>query len=378
MVMAVVINYFLYAQQSNACTPMLALLLNVLTSRPRKTPCRHVKRLFTFSLQDVVVGNGLEDQECVAALTLRHAIEFSYVSSWDCMEKIWHHLFQKELGVSPENHPVLIAEPPMNPKSNREKTTEIMFERFCIPSMYLAKQAVLSLYHAGSVTGVVLQSGDGFTFAVPIYEGCSIPSATLKMPLAGRELTQHLKYLLSQTKQTDQIPDSDWGVYRKIKETLCYVAEDFKQECSKKPETLAAGHMLSDGQSIDVKTERFACPEALFQPRLCGLEFGGIHEFLQNSVQKCHDDIQKEMYDNVFLSGGNTMFPGIVPRLQNEISKLVPPTVKVTVHDMPGRHMSAWRGGSMMASEDALQSLFIQRSEYDEYGPTIVHRKCYL
>merc|ERR1712161_24751 len=292
--------------------------------------------------QGIMVGMGQKDsyvgdeaQSKRGILTLSYPIEHGIVTNWDDMEKIWHHTFYNELRVAPEEHPVLLTEAPLNPKANRERMTQIMFETFNVPAMYVGIQAVLSLYASGRTTGIVMDSGDGVSHTVPIYEGYALPHAILRLDL-----------------------DTE------MKEAT---------ESSDKEKT----YELPDGNIITVGSERFRCPEVMFQPSFIGKEAAGIHDTTFASIMKTDVDIRKDLYANVVLSGGTTMFAGIGERMTKELTALAPSTMKIKVVAPPERKYSVWIGGSILSSLSTFQQMWISKGEYDESGPTIVHRKCF-
>ena len=226
-----------------------------------------------------------------------------------------------------------------------------MFETFNVPAMYIAMQPVLALYSSGRTTGVVFDSGDGVSHAVPIYEGHALPHAILRSELAGRQVTEYLiKLLMEQGYTVEKASD--------IKEKLCFVAQDFAHE-----------------MNTAYSTERFRAPECLFQPVLIGKEdTEGIHKTIHNSVMKCDEDIRKDLFVNTVLSGGNTLFKGFAERIKKEIVSLEP---NVKIIAPPKRDLSVWNGGSMLAIQPNFKTMLISREEYDEHGPRIVHRKCF-
>ncbi|XP_060065198.1 actin, clone 302-like [Ylistrum balloti] len=330
---------------------------------------------------DSYVGD--EAQSKRGILTLKYPIEHGIVTNWDDMEEIWRHVFDKELHLDSKEHRILMTDAPLTCATARGRMAEVMFETFRTPSMYVANEASLSLCASGSTTGLVLHSGFSRTYALPIYEGYALQDLFLDAKIGGENITDYLIKLLSERGYpilTTTRSSPERASLDKIKEDVTYFAPQVDSRSSA-PAPKVDDYSLPDGSMITIKDERYECPELMFQPKLCAGSGSdeGVHFLVHKTLQKCNDDILKQLVSCMTLSGGNTLFPGFVERLRMELTPIVQQTVAshIRVIAPKNRHVSSWIGGALVSALPVFDrcSMFISKDEFMECGPDIVARK---
>ncbi|KAG8509721.1 Beta-centractin [Galemys pyrenaicus] len=322
---------------------------------------------------DLFIGPKAEEHR--GLLAIRYPMEHGVVRDWNDMERIWQYVYSKDqLQTFSEEHPVLLTEAPLNPSKNREKAAEVFFETFNVPALFISMQAVLSLYATGRTTGVVLDSGDGVTHAVPIYEGFAMPHSIMRVDIAGRDVSRYLRLLLRK-EGVDFHTSAEFEVVRTIKERACYLSINPQKD--EALETEKVQYTLPDGSTLDVGPARFRAPELLFQPDLVGNESEGLHEVLAFAIHKSDMDLRRTLFANIVLSGGSTLFKGFGDRLLSEVKKLAPKDVKIKISAPQERLYSTWIGGSILASLDTFKKMWVSKKEYEEDGSRAIHRKTF-
>ncbi|KAK7404095.1 Actin-related protein 2 [Neonectria punicea] len=339
---------------------------------------------------DIVIKDIMCGDEAAAArnmLQISYPMENGIVKNWADMEHLWDYTFFEKLKVNPEGQKILLTEPPMNPLRNREKMCEVMFDRYEFGGVYVAIQAVLALYAQGLSSGVVVDSGDGVTHIVPVYESVVLNHLTKRLDVAGRDVTRNLiKLLLRRGYALNRT--ADFETVRQIKEKLCYVSYDLEldKRLSEDTTVLVEDYTLPDGRVIRVGSERFEAPECLFQPHLVDSESPGLGEFLFNTIQAADVDIRSSLFKAIVLSGGSSMYPGLPSRLEKELKQLWltralqgdPERLskfKVRIEDPPRRRHMVFLGGAVLANIMAdKESMWVTKAEWEEQGPRVLEK----
>ncbi|KAG7810854.1 hypothetical protein KL921_002482 [Ogataea angusta] len=346
---------------------------------------RAEERTGDIEIKDIMCGD--EASAVRSALQISYPMENGIIKNWEDMEHLWDYAFYERMKIDTTGQKVLLTEPPMNPLKNRETMCDVMFEKYNFGGVYVAIQAVLALYAQGLSSGVVVDSGDGVTHIVPVYESVVLNHLTRRLDVAGRDVTRNLINLLLRRGYAFN-RTADFETVRQIKEKLCYVSYDldFDTKLANETTVLVENFELPDGRVIKIGSERFEAPECLFQPSLTDIEQPGVGECLFNTIQSCDVDVRSTLFKSIVLSGGSSMYPGLPSRLEKELKQQWFTKVlkgdasrldkfKVRIEDPPRRKHMVFIGGAVLANIMADKDhMWISKQEWEEQGPRVLEK----
>ena len=338
------------------------------------------------------------------------------IDDWDLFEQLLDHIYKSHIRSDSQLQPVLMSEASWNVRAKREKTLELMFERYKVPAFFLAKNAMLAAFANGRSTGLILDSGSSHTAAVPVHDGYVLQQAIVKQPYGGDFVTEQCKkyfetqgieivpsYLVASkehskanepakyTRKTNLPPvTTSWSNYMVKSVLQDYQSSNVLQVSDLPYDRETAENMptihyeFPNGYNFDAGSEKFLIPEKLFNPSIPGIDVPtnnlmGVAQLVTTSVAMCDIDLRPSLYGSVIVTGGNTLIPGFTERLNQDLGVKTPPSMRLKVlssNQAPERRFSAWIGGSILASLGTFQQMWISKQEYEEGGKAQVDRKC--
>ena len=313
-----------------------------------------------------IVGN--DCNKYFGVVKLKYPLSHGIFNNKEDINPIFEYIYSNlDMSITEiKEHPVLIAEPLLNPQENRKDIAKVLFDTYKIENLFFASQPILSLFSTSSTSGAVLESGDGVTQSCIIYEGYTIPGSYKRINLGGREVTEYLQFLLN--RKGYELRNSDgFQITKKIKEELC---EIFPQEQENNLEI--KNYTLPDDSIIEIGDERRLAPEILFNPLIREYEYPGIQEILAESINKTNVDLKLQLYGSILLSGGNTNIKGMKERIYKEIKKLAPKNAKVRLHTPSNPENCCWIGGNIISSLEISKEMWISIKEWMEKGENII------
>eukprot|EP00760_Papus_ankaliazontas_P000006 PhM_4_TR10007/c0_g1_i1/m.18423/K05692/ACTB_G1; actin beta/gamma 1 len=329
------------------------------------------KRTRLIKRRDVAEEDALPSV-CIGDDALRHAsrvdlswpIEGGNITDWDGMTSIWKHIYADLEFEDTSEFPVLITEPPMNPRRTRERTMETFFETFEVPYYCPMLAGSCALYASGRTTGLVVDIGEGVTHVVPVYDSFPVPAAIERTNVAGRTVTDYLMRILCD-RGYSFTTNRDREVVRDLKESLGFVMHNDRDPAVE----YTSDYHLPDGQKIQIGDERYRAPEVLFDPMIVNNESAALHTLVSNAIKSCGIDIRKTLMSNIVLSGAGSLFEGLGKRLGDELGLLHSGMFStMRVIEAPDRANNVWVGASVIATLSTFSTLCVDKEKYDEEG----------
>ncbi|CAJ0573767.1 unnamed protein product, partial [Mesorhabditis spiculigera] len=336
------------------------------------------------------------------------------IEDWDLFEEMMNYAYKDALRTDSSDHPALFSESAWNDKAKREKLTELAFEKYNVPAYFLVNNAVLAAFANGRTSGLIVDSGATQTSAVPVFDGYAVKHAIVRCPLGGDMISEQIEKVLTEQK-IDVVPTYRIKAKEEVNEgepakwtekaNLPAVTESYDKFMRKlllqdmaasvlqlcdvpiDPESAeklpSSPYAFPNGFHKEFLGERIKIPEGLFDLKYLRdvdtSSLMNVSHLAWSSCGMCDVDMRPSMYQNVLVTGGNSLILGFTERLSHDLSQKCPPSARIRLSAPPTsmeRRFGPWIGGSILASVGTFQQMWISKTEYEESGRSIVDKKC--
>lgn len=346
-------------------------------------------------------------------MTIQYPIQYGIINNYDAIEANIQYAFNNHMSVNLSEHPLLLCEQVYTPHQQRENMLDLLMNKFDLPAVFFAKSPVLSSFANGRSTSCVVSIGHDIMSIVPVNDGYVLHKAIRRTKLAGNMLDQLVEkcipifntqnnnnilipqYILQNSSNIDKtiLEFHKYNTLRDIKESVCKLTDHVYDYTNTQHsiQLPSQPYTLPDGQNINIENQRFIIAEQLLRPNSLYVnthdimldnnqyEYTGLHKLISHVIDNCDADLRRQLYENIVLSGGSTLIPGLNERLTNDISNNIGPLYKVKIltgNSINNKRYSDWLGGSILGSLGSFHQMWISKKEYLEYGNSIIHRKC--
>lgn len=329
---------------------------------------------------DYYVGEEMQDERGLMAL--KWTMNRGAVQDWDAMKHLWNHVVENQFRIEVENDilGMVLTEPCLNSRENRELVAKYWFEEQNSKRVYFGLQAVLTLVGSGYNTGTIINSGGGVTEVVPVFNNYPLRHAYQRIAWGGIDSTEWLQRELHKSGVALET-SADTLIVQELKEKIGRVSMDYEADCDKLMEEPEV-YELPDSSTIKVRGEILTCGEMLFRPMICGKDLPGVHQLVKKSIDACPMDVRSKLMGSIVCAGGTTMFPNYENRLTRELETLYKDqaNAKLKVIAPPERLIISLQGANILTGLSTFQGsgdgpkMWVSKQEWDEVGPHCVHR----
>jgi len=308
-----------------------------------------------------IVGDAVMERE----FQVKEPIVDGVIQDFDRVEQMWTNCLMNANGLYAcrDEVSLFMTEGINNPKENREKTCEIVFESLKASQLYLTATAPLCLYASGrskTMTGLVIECGYNSCRAVPIVNGTIVERGLKQLGIGGKNLVSNAATIMN-------IDELDARLI--IESGLCKVSRDFASSVGFFGELYSgkAVYTLPNGDEISLTNERVRIPEPLFGNR-------GLHILCDEATTSSSADFEKMLKDNIILCGGSSCFEGLQERLEKEMKTRAEGGMECNIIQPDTADILPYIGACMIASNTGFASKWVTRKEYEEQGTSAIRR----